>query len=84
MVASLRHPSGKPPALDMVAVTDPKQVKNRVHLDVAPNAGDDQEAQVNRLIRLGARVVDVGQGDDATWVVLADPEDNEFCVLSPR
>ena len=84
IVASLRHPSGKPPALDMVAVTDPKQVKNRVHLDVAPNAGDDQEAQVNRLIRLGARVVDIGQGEDATWVVLVDPEDNEFCVLSPR
>jgi hypothetical protein len=84
MVASLRHPSGKPPALDMVAVTDPKHVKNRVHLDVAPNAGDDQEAQVNRLIRMGAKEIDVGQGADVTWVVLADPEDNEFCVLSPR
>jgi hypothetical protein len=67
-----------------VAVSDPKQGKNRVHLDVAPNAGDDQDNEVNRLLRLGARQVDVGQGDDATWVVLADPEDNEFCVLSPR
>jgi len=84
MVASLRHPSGKPPALDLVAVSDPKQGKNRVHLDVAPNAGDDQDHEVNRLLRLGARQVDVGQGADVTWVVLADPEDNEFCVLSPR
>jgi hypothetical protein len=84
MVASLRHPSGKPPTLDLVAVSDPKQTKNRVHLDVAPNAGDDQDAEVNRLLRLGARQVDVGQGDDVTWVVLSDPEDNEFCVLSPR
>lgn len=84
MVASLRHPSGKPPALDLVHVDDPKQGKNRVHLDVAPHAGDDQEVEVNRLLRLGARQADVGQGDDVTWVVLADPEDNEFCVLSPR
>jgi hypothetical protein len=84
MVASLRHPSGKPPALDLVHVDDPKQGKNRLHLDVAPNAGDDQEAEVNRLLRLGARQVDIGQGDDVSWVVLADPEDNEFCVLSPR
>ncbi|HSK90357.1 MAG TPA: VOC family protein [Euzebyales bacterium] len=84
MVASLRHPSGKPPALDLVAVSDPKPGKNRVHLDVAPNAGDDQEAEVNRLLRLGARAIDIGQGPDVTWVVLADPEDNEFCVLSPR
>jgi hypothetical protein len=83
LVASLRHPSGKPPALDLAAVGDPKQGKNRVHLDVAPNAGDDQDAEVNRLLRLGAREVDVGQGD-VTWVVLSDPEDNEFCVLSPR
>jgi hypothetical protein len=84
MVASLRHPSGRPPALDLVAVGEPKQGKNRVHLDVAPDAGGDQDAEVNRLLRAGARPVDVGQGDDVTWVVLADPEDNEFCVLTPR
>ena len=84
MVASLQHPSGKPPALDLVAVTEPKRYKNRVHLDVAPNAGDDQQEHVDRLLRLGARKADVGQGDDVTWVVLTDPEDNEFCVLSPR
>jgi hypothetical protein len=84
MVASLRHPSDKPPALDLVAVSDPKTGKNRVHLDIAPHAGADQAEEVNRLLRLGAHEVDVGQGDDVTWVVLADPEGNELCVLSPR
>lgn len=84
IVASLRHPSGKPPALDLVAVTDPKHGKNRAHLDIAPVAGGDQQAEVDRLLRIGAHHCDVGQGDDVTWVVLADPEGNEFCVLSPR
>jgi predicted enzyme related to lactoylglutathione lyase len=51
--------------------------KNRLHLDLRP---DDQEAEVQRLIDLGARRVDVGQGV-VSWVVLADPEGNEFCVL---
>ena len=51
--------------------------KNRLHLDFRP---DDQGAEVDRLLALGARHVDVGQGD-ASWVVLADPEGNEFCVL---
>ena len=59
-------------------------VKNRVHLDVAPFAGDDHQAEVDRLLALGARRADVGQGPDVTWVVLTDPEGNEFCVLSPR
>ena len=52
--------------------------KNRLHLDLRP---DDQESEVQRLIDLGARRVDVGQGV-VPWVVLADPEGNEFCVLS--
>ena len=58
-------------------------MKNRVHLDVAPFAVDDQAAEVEPLISLGARHLDIGQAD-APWVVLADPEDNEFCVLTPR
>ena len=53
-------------------------MKNRLHLDLRP---DDQAAEVARLEALGATRVDVGQGDDVTWVVLADPEGNEFCVL---
>lgn len=52
--------------------------KNRLHLDFRP---DDQQSEVRRLIDLGARRIDVGQGD-VSWVVLADPEGNEFCVLS--
>jgi predicted enzyme related to lactoylglutathione lyase len=73
---------GDSPLLELVPVSDPKVVKNRVHLDVRPFAGDDQQAEVDRLLALGARPADVGQGDE-TWVVLADPEGNEFCVLSP-
>ena len=71
------------PGQEFVPVPDDKAVKNRLHIDLAPLAGDDQEAEVQRLLGLGARRVDVGQGD-VSWVVLADPEGNEFCVLSPR
>ena len=56
-----------------------KVVKNRLHLDFRP---DDQDAEVARLLALGARRVDVGQTGDESWVVLADPEGNEFCILS--
>ena len=55
-----------------------KTVKNRLHIDLRP---DDQEAEVERLVDMGARPVDIGQ-HDVGWVVLADPEGNEFCVLS--
>jgi predicted enzyme related to lactoylglutathione lyase len=63
-----------------VLVPDDKGAKNRLHLDLRP---DDQAAEVERIVALGARRVDVGQGD-VSWVVLADPEGNEFCVLSGR
>lgn len=55
-------------------------VKNRLHIDLRP---DDQEAEVARAERLGARKVDIGQSrdPDTSWVVLADPEGNEFCIL---
>jgi predicted enzyme related to lactoylglutathione lyase len=59
---------------------DEKTVKNRLHLDLTPT---DQEAEVARAISLGATQVDIGQGD-TPWVVLADPEGNEFCILKPR
>jgi Glyoxalase-like domain len=68
------------PGLLFARVPEPKTTKNRLHLDLRPI---DQEAEVARLIGLGARHADVGQGDE-TWVVLADPEGNEFCVLAPR
>lgn len=61
-------------------VPDEKKVKNRLHLDLRP---DDQEAEVARVEKLGAKRVDIGQGEQ-TWVVLADPEDNEFCILRSR
>ncbi|MGB8962447.1 MAG: VOC family protein [Pseudonocardiaceae bacterium] len=51
---------------------------------MAPQAADDQAAEVARLEGLGARRVSVGQPEGVTWVVMADPEGNEYCVLSPR
>ena len=60
-----------------VTVPEPKAVKNRLHIDLRP---DDQQAEVARALTLGARRVDIGQGEQ-TWVVLADPEGNEFCIL---
>jgi catechol 2,3-dioxygenase-like lactoylglutathione lyase family enzyme len=61
----------------------PKTGKNRLHLEIAPPAGADQQAEVDRLISLGATPVDIGQGD-VSWVVMADPDGIEFCVLTPR
>ncbi|GAA4905496.1 hypothetical protein LX16_3502 [Stackebrandtia albiflava] len=74
----------RPPGLVFVPVTEPKRTKNRLHLDFAPHVDEDRDAVVARLIGLGARRVDVGQPPEATWDVLADPEGNEFCVLSSR
>src|ERR671911_1190883 len=71
------------PYLDLHRVTQPKTVKLRVHIDVAPFADDDLATEVERLRALGARPVDVRQGD-VRWVVLGDPGGNEFCVLTPR
>jgi Glyoxalase-like domain len=59
-------------------VPDEKVVKNRYHLDLRP---EDRDAEVERVLGLGATRVDIGQGPDVTWVVLADPEGNEFCIL---
>ena len=73
-----------PPGLVFVPVPEGKKVKNRLHLDLAPHTTDDREAEIARLIAVGATRVDVGQEDGATWEVLADPEGNEFCVLSAR
>jgi len=68
-----------------VPVPEGKTVKNRLHIDLAPQLDDDQAAMVESLIARGATRADVGQDEDeATWVVLADPEGNEFCVLSSR
>jgi hypothetical protein len=71
--------------IDVVAVPEGKTAtKNRVHLDLATTSAAHQAELVARLRALGATPVDVGQGDDVPWTVLADPEGNEFCVLEPR
>ncbi|MFL6161827.1 MAG: VOC family protein [Jatrophihabitantaceae bacterium] len=73
----IRATSDRVPGLLFVPVPEPKTSKNRLHLDFRPV---DQNAEVERLLALGARRVDIGQAD-ASWVVLADPEGNEFCIL---
>jgi hypothetical protein len=67
--------------VDVVRVPESKTVKNRLHFDLRAD-GSTTAAELQRLLELGARRVDVGQGLDVSWVVLADPEDNEFCLLS--
>jgi len=69
---------GLVPDLLFIRVPEAKSIKNRVHLDLRP---DDQKTEVARVEALGAKRVNVGQTDDVSWVVLADPEGNEFCIL---
>ena len=70
-------------AIDFLRVPDgPKRTKNRIHLDVSAT-DRDQQAELERLLAIGATPVDIGQGD-VTWHVLADPEGNEFCLLRER
>jgi len=78
---ALQAPGKTGPELLFLQVPEPKAAKNRLHLDLNP---DDQDAEVERLEGLGANRVDIGQGDEVTWVVLGDPEGNEFCVLTAR
>ena len=81
---AIRAPDGRGPFVTFGPPTGAvKTGKNRLHLDIAPPADGDQAAEVERLIALGARRVDIGQGD-VSWVVMADPEGNEYCVLTPR
>jgi predicted enzyme related to lactoylglutathione lyase len=72
-----------PVGICFMPVTDPKTVKNRVHLDLTTSAADRVD-EINRLLALGARRVDIGQTGAESWVVLADPEGNEFCVVRPK
>jgi Glyoxalase-like domain len=79
----LEPPAGSPedgivPDVVLLRVDDARVIKNRLHLDLRPT---DQAAEVARLEALGAARIDVGQADDVTWVVLSDPDGNEFCVL---
>lgn len=77
------RPGPVPPTLTFARVPEGKTIKNRLHLDLNPT-DTDQEAEVRRVIDLGARPADVGQTGDESWVTLADPEGNEFCILASR
>ncbi|MER5948000.1 VOC family protein [Streptomyces sp. NPDC001904] len=72
-----------PVGICFMPVTDPRTVKNRLHLDLT-SAAEDRAAEIERLLALGARRADVGQRGDESWTVLADPEGNEFCVVRPK
>ncbi len=80
---AIRSPHGGPKISWGGPPVSPKVRKNRLHFDLAPPAHGDQQAEVDRLVSLGACHIDIGQGDVES-VVLADPDDNEFCVLTPR
>jgi predicted enzyme related to lactoylglutathione lyase len=80
---AIRHPDGTGPFITWGPPVPTKSTKNRLHLDIAPTADGDQGAEVGRLISLGAARIDIGQGD-VSWVVMADLDGNEFCVLTPR
>ncbi|TVT45087.1 VOC family protein [Amycolatopsis rhizosphaerae] len=74
---------GLQPTLCLIPTTEPKVGQLRLHFDV--NATDrDQDAELERLLKLGARPADIGQTGEESWHVLADPEGNEFCLLRSR
>jgi predicted enzyme related to lactoylglutathione lyase len=75
--------SSAPVGICFMPVTEKKVVKNRVHLDLNP-APDNRDREIERIVALGARRVDIGQSGAESWTVLADPEGNEFCILRPK
>jgi predicted enzyme related to lactoylglutathione lyase len=80
---AIRSPHGGPKITWGGPPLMPRIGKDRLHFDIVPAAGGDQQAEVDRLVALGASRIDTGQGD-AGSVVLADPDGTEFCVLTPR
>jgi hypothetical protein len=80
-VVSIGAPDGNGPTIDVCHVPEAKTVKNRLHFDLRAD-GVGRPAELKRLLDLGAKQVIVGQRPDASWVVLADPEGNEFCPLA--
>src|SRR5262245_3446590 len=77
------RPGPVPPTVTFARVPEGKTPKNPLRLDVNPTDGE-QDDEVRRLLALGARHADVGQTGEESWVVMADPEGNEFCVLRDR
>ena len=80
-IISIAPQDGTGPSIDVIAVPEGKTVKNRLHFDLRADGVSTAE-ELERLLALGARRRDVGQGPDVSWVVLGDPEGNEFCLLS--
>jgi predicted enzyme related to lactoylglutathione lyase len=80
---AIRSPAGGPKITWGGPPLTPKAGKYRLHFDLAPPADGDQQAEVERLVSLGAARIDIGQGE-VSWVVMADPDGHEFCVLTPR
>ena len=80
---AIRSPRGGPKITWGGPPLMPKTGKNRLHFDLAPPVDGDQQAEVDRLVSLGATRIDIGQGE-VSWVVMADPDGNEFCVLTPQ
>lgn len=80
-IISIGPADGTWPTIDVIAVPERKEIKNRLHLDLRADGVETSE-ELKRLEDLGARRVDIGQGPDVSWVVLGDPEGNEFCLLS--
>jgi hypothetical protein len=80
---AIRSPHGGPKISWGGPPLMPNTGKNRLHFDLAPPADGDQQAEVDRLISLGATRIDTGQGE-VSWVVMADPDGHEFCVATPR
>jgi len=74
---------GPQPTIFLIRNDEPKNGHNRLHIDVNPT-DRDQDAELERLLAAGAELVDIGQPDQASWHVLADPEGNEFCLLKTR
>jgi hypothetical protein len=80
-IISIGPPDDSWPSIDVIAVPEGKTIKNRLHFDLRADGVSTAE-ELARLLALGAQRRDVGQGRDVSWVVLGDPEGNEFCLLS--
>jgi len=81
---AIRSPAGGPKITwGGTPPVTPKTGKYRLHFDIAPPVHGDQQEEVDRLVCLGATRIDIGQGE-VSWVVMADPDGHEFCVLTPR